>query len=293
MQIVLVDPVRVGGPEAVRMWATAADLDGVELALLAHDDTAEAVHYAAHLAATLRACTQPLVIGPASAAHVAGRLTALSHCANAARRNVRPSRASRCIACRCRCVSSMSARCTCAARRNASSSSWKPATVRAAFGETNGTDEVLQSCARMAQKLIGQDPLDRLRLRQAMAGPTVGSRNGLADWAGFGRAGHGAVRLGRPALRPADLAACSAAPADATSRRLRIFPRCCWTNRWIVGNCLGCSPIPACIREDRRSCAASAARSRLHRVQGEMHRHQPGLGCRASCVRCGPPSATM
>ena len=32
VQIVLVDPVRVGGPEAVRMWATAADLTGVELA---------------------------------------------------------------------------------------------------------------------------------------------------------------------------------------------------------------------------------------------------------------------
>jgi glucarate dehydratase len=52
-----------------------------------------------------------------------------------------------------------------------------------AFGETNGTDEVLQSCIRMAQKTIGQCPLERLRLRQAMAGPTVGSRNGLADWA--------------------------------------------------------------------------------------------------------------
>ena len=51
-----------------------------------------------------------------------------------------------------------------------------------AFGETNGTDDVLQSCTRMTQKLVGQDPLDRLRLRQAMAGPTVGSRNGLADW---------------------------------------------------------------------------------------------------------------
>ena len=50
------------------------------------------------------------------------------------------------------------------------------------FGETNGTDEVLQSIERMARKLLGQNPLDRLRLRQAMAGPPVGSRNGLADW---------------------------------------------------------------------------------------------------------------
>ena len=50
------------------------------------------------------------------------------------------------------------------------------------FGETNGTEEVLQSVARMARKLLGQNPLDRLRLRQAMAGRPVGSRNGLADW---------------------------------------------------------------------------------------------------------------
>jgi L-alanine-DL-glutamate epimerase-like enolase superfamily enzyme len=42
VQILLVDPVRVGGPEAVRMWATAEDLTGVELALLAHDDSTHA-----------------------------------------------------------------------------------------------------------------------------------------------------------------------------------------------------------------------------------------------------------
>ena len=43
VQVLLVDPVRVGGPEAARMWSTAADLTGVELALVAHDDTREAV----------------------------------------------------------------------------------------------------------------------------------------------------------------------------------------------------------------------------------------------------------
>src|SRR5262249_22332163 len=53
---------------------------------------------------------------------------------------------------------------------------------RRGFGETNGSEDVLQSIVRMANKLLGQRPLDRLRLRQAMAGRTVGSRNGLADW---------------------------------------------------------------------------------------------------------------
>ena len=77
----------------------------------------------------------------------------------------------------------MSARCICAAPRNASSSSWKRSDGTRGFGETNGTDDVLQSIrAHGDAKCIGQDPLDRLRLRQAMAGPTVGSRNGLADW---------------------------------------------------------------------------------------------------------------
>ena len=180
--IVLVDPVRVGGAEAVRMWATAADLNGVELALLAHDDTAEAVHYAAHLAATLRACTQPLVIGPASAATLpeADGTIALRQRSTAQRATISRITLHRVsVPMRQLYVSAMYM------RRTTERIIVELETSDGArgFGETNGTDEVLQSCARLAQKLIGQDPLDRLRLRQAMAGPTVGSRNGLADWA--------------------------------------------------------------------------------------------------------------
>ena len=50
------------------------------------------------------------------------------------------------------------------------------------FGETNGTDEVLRSIRAHGEQDLGEDPLDRLRLRQEMAGPTVGSRNGRRDW---------------------------------------------------------------------------------------------------------------
>jgi len=50
------------------------------------------------------------------------------------------------------------------------------------FGETNGTDEVLQSVKRMARKPARPEPARSAAPRQAMAGPQVGSRNGLADW---------------------------------------------------------------------------------------------------------------
>jgi glucarate dehydratase len=182
VQIVLVDPVRVGGPEAVRMWATTADLTGVELALLAHDDSTHAANYAAHLAATLHACTQPLVIGPASAAALADADGGLVlDQVSAARRptvtRITLHRVS--VPMRQLYVSAMYMRRT----TERIVVELETSDGARAFGETNGTDEVLQSCTRMAQKLIGQSPLDRLRLRQAMAGSTVGSRNGLADWA--------------------------------------------------------------------------------------------------------------
>lgn len=192
MQIVLVDPMRVGGPEAARMWATAADLTGIELALVAHDDSTRATCYAAHLASTLHACTQPLVIGPASAATLAdadgglvlGQAPGIDWTASPKASAKRPTiaritlhRVS--VPMRQLYVSAMYMRRT--TERIVVELETSDGTR--AFGETNGTDEVLQSCTRMAQKLIGQSPLDRLRLRQAMAGPTVGSRNGLADWA--------------------------------------------------------------------------------------------------------------
>jgi glucarate dehydratase len=182
VQIVLVDPVRVGGPEAVRMWATAADLTGVELALLAHDDSTHAANYAAHLAATLLACTQPVVFGPASAAAVADADGGLVLGQGSAPKRATVTRITLhrvSVPMRQLYVSAMYMRRT----TERIVVELETSDGARAFGETNGTDEVLQGCIRMAQKLIGQSPLDRLRLRQAMAGPTVGSRNGLADWA--------------------------------------------------------------------------------------------------------------
>jgi glucarate dehydratase len=182
VQIVLVDPVRVGGPEAVRMWANAAHLTGVELALLAHEDSTHAANYAACLAATLHACTQPLVVGPAAAAALAdadGGLV-LGHDSIAKRPTITRITLHRVsVPMRQLYVSAMYMRRT----TERIVVELETSDGARAFGETNGTDEVLQSCTRMAQKMIGQCPLERLRLRQAMAGPTVGSRNGLADWA--------------------------------------------------------------------------------------------------------------
>jgi glucarate dehydratase len=182
VQILLVDPVRVGGPEAVRMWATAADLTGVELGLLAHDDSTRAARYAADIAATLHACTQPVVIGPISVADLAGveagfAVGQISAVKRPTMTRITLHRVS--VPMRQLYVSAMYMRRT----TERIIVELETSDGARAFGETNGTEEVLQSCIRMAQKLIGQSPLDRLRLRQVMAGPTVGSRNGLADWA--------------------------------------------------------------------------------------------------------------
>ena len=65
IQVLLVDPVRIGGQQATRMWSVAADMTGVELALVAHDDSRVAALHAAQLASTLRASTQPVVVGHA------------------------------------------------------------------------------------------------------------------------------------------------------------------------------------------------------------------------------------
>jgi glucarate dehydratase len=168
VQVLLIDPARVGGPEAVRAWSVAADLTGVELALIAHEDNEQT----AQLASTLRAATQPVVATRATSGDVAIDDTAK------APRITRITLHSVSVPMRQLYVSAMYM------RRTTERIVVELETSDGArgFGETNGTDEVMQGVARMAKKLIGQCPLDRLRLRQAMAGPTVGSRNGLADW---------------------------------------------------------------------------------------------------------------
>jgi glucarate dehydratase len=168
VQVLLIDSVRVGGPEAARAWSVAADLTGVEVALFAHDDNAQC----AQLASTQRAATQPIVVSSATSGDIAiesaakvPRITRITlHSVSVPMRQLY--------------VSAMYMRRT----TERIIVELETSDRTRGFGETNGTEEVLQSIARMAKKLIGQNPLDRLRLRQAIAGPTVGSRNGLADW---------------------------------------------------------------------------------------------------------------
>ncbi len=174
VQVLLVDPVRVGGPEAARAWSTAADLTGVELALVAHDDTVEAVDQSARLASTLHAATQPLVVAPAAAKCGSIAIDATT----AAPAITRITLHSVSVPMRQLYVSALYMRRT----TERIIVELETADGARGFGETNGTEEVAASIARMARTLLGRNPLDRLPLRRAMAGPTVGSRNGLADW---------------------------------------------------------------------------------------------------------------
>ncbi len=180
VQVVLLDPVRIGGSEAMRMFATAASLTGVELGTVAHDGGVVAARYAADIAVTLPGFTQPLVTDAGTAAALVeanGTLAVGDNTAPVAITRITLHRVS--VPMRQLYVSAMYMRRTTeriVVELEASDGS-------RGFGETNGTDEVLQSCERMARKLVGQCPFDRLRLRQAMAGSTVGSRNGLNDWA--------------------------------------------------------------------------------------------------------------
>jgi glucarate dehydratase len=154
VQVLLVNP------DAAAMWSVAADMAGVELAIIG--DVA--------VASTLRAATQPVIVqtttpdatfGPSSS----NRITRVTlHRVKVPMRQLY--------------VSALYMRRT----TERIVVELETADGQRGFGETNGTDEVLQATQRMAQKLLGQDPLDRLRLRHAMAGPTVGSRNGLTEW---------------------------------------------------------------------------------------------------------------
>ena len=176
VQVLLVDPVRVGGPEAVRAWSTAADLTGVELALVAHDDSEQAVDQCAQLASTLRAATQPLVVAPSGGqgrsiiAIDGATASTADHAHHAAQRLGADA-----PALRQRAVHAPHHR---AHHRRTGDRR----TVPAASARPTAPRRWRKASREWRRKLLGQNPLDRLRLRQAMAGPTVGSRNGLADW---------------------------------------------------------------------------------------------------------------
>ena len=153
IQVLLVDPVRIGGQQATRMWSVAADMTGVELALVAHDDSRVAALHAAQLASTLRASTQPVVVGHAehdpwfdfpatpTTSHRVTRVTL--HRVKVPMRQLY--------------VSAMYMRRT----TERIIVELETADGMRGFGETNGTDEVLQSTARMANRLLGQDQLER------------------------------------------------------------------------------------------------------------------------------------
>jgi glucarate dehydratase len=174
VQVLLVDPVLAGGPQAARMWSVAADMTGVELALVAHDDSRDATFDAARIASALRAATQPVVVG-SSETNVQIDFPVLSPTSTRITR-ITLHRVK--VPMRQLYVSALYMRRT--TERIVVELESSDGTR--GFGETNGTDDVLDSIRRMARKIIGEDPLDRLRLRQAMAGPTVGSRYGVADW---------------------------------------------------------------------------------------------------------------
>ena len=160
VQVLLIDPAHIDDVQIARMWSVAADLTGVEVVVLG--DPA--------LAARLSAATQPVIVDanpgdvsfPHGTAHKISRITL--HRVKVPMRQLY--------------VSALYMRRT----TERIVVELETADGQRGFGETNGTDEVLQICERMARKLLRQDPLDRLRLRHAMAGPAVGSRNGLADW---------------------------------------------------------------------------------------------------------------
>jgi glucarate dehydratase len=148
-------------PDTARMWSVAADMTGVELAVVGDVE----------VASQLRAATQP-VIGRTPMPDVSFPASSTNRITRITLHRVK-------VPMRQLYVSALYMRRT----TERIVVELETADGQRGFGETNGTDEVLQSVQRMAQKLLGQDPLDRLRLRHIMAGPTVGSRNGLTEWA--------------------------------------------------------------------------------------------------------------
>jgi glucarate dehydratase len=184
-QVLLIDPTRLqGGTEAVRGLATCAELCGVEVGLVAVGQDDSCVTYAAGLAASLEACTWPLMVSIETASRCAGsgRLligaTGRSDAAPAISR-ITFRRVS--VPMRQLYVSAMYM------RRTTERLFIEIETNDGlrGFGETNGTAEVTATCAEMARKLLGRHPLDHPALRRACVGPMTASRNGLRDWSAW------------------------------------------------------------------------------------------------------------
>ena len=174
VQVVLLDPVVDGGARAARMWSVAADMTGAELVLIERDNSKGSMSGVVELASMLRAATQPVIVPPDERNLWTGFVPSPLSSNRIARITLHRVK----VPMRQLYVSALYMRRT----TERIIVELETADGMRGFGETNGTDDVLDSIRRMARKIIGQDPLDRLRLRQVMAGPTVGSRNGVADW---------------------------------------------------------------------------------------------------------------
>jgi len=183
-QVLLIDPARLeGGAEAVRGLAICAELCGVEVGLVAVGQDDARARCVAELGASLEACTWPLVVSAETAARLAGSGGLR---VGAARRSEAPvisrivfRRVS--VPMRQLYVSAMYMRRT----TERLFIELETNDGRRGFGETNGTAEVVATCAEMARKLLGACPLDHLALRRACVGPMTASRNGLRDWSAW------------------------------------------------------------------------------------------------------------
>ncbi len=184
-EILLIDPGRLdGGAEAVRGLAIAAELSGVEVGLVAVGQDDARVADTVALAATLESCTQPLLVSAETAARVAGPggfQTGLPRPLDATPRIGRITFRRVSVPMRQLYVSAMYMRRT----TERLFIEIETNDGQRGFGETNGTAEVVATCAEMARKLLGACPLDHLPLRRACVGPMTASRNGLRDWSAW------------------------------------------------------------------------------------------------------------
>jgi glucarate dehydratase len=181
-QILLIDSHAIGGPHRVRALGILAELCGIEVGIYAIGQSEEDVVLAGAIAATVESCTQPVLVPAETAARIGPSIDTARRGAPKERDVIRQIRLRRVsVPMRQLYVSAMYM------RRTTERIIIEVETEdgQRGYGETNGTPEVSATCAEMAHKLLGQCPLDHLRLRRACAGTMIASHNGLRDWAAW------------------------------------------------------------------------------------------------------------
>ena len=182
-QILLIDPIAIGGPDPVRALAVLAELCGIEVGIDARNEDEHQAASAAGLSATLESCTRPLLLSADAAQKRVGTTNTITISRHAAAlpeiAHIRLRRVS--VPMRQLYVSAMYM------RRTTERIIIEIETTdgQTGFGETNGTPDVAAICAEMARKLLGHSPLDHLSLRRTCVGPMTASRNGLRDWSAW------------------------------------------------------------------------------------------------------------